>query len=78
MYEVGDIVKIVKKGILYYQAGKIKQINEGAELKYKVETEKKCIQRRILLLENSINKFLCLKTEINDKLADAINIIKFH
>lgn len=43
-----------------------------------METEKKCIQRRILLLENSINKFLCLKTEINDKLADAINIIKFH
>ena len=43
MYEVGDIVNIVKKGILYYQAGKIKQINENAELKYKVETEKKCI-----------------------------------
>ena len=43
MYEVGDIVNIVKKGILYYQAGKIKQINEDTELKYKVETEKKCI-----------------------------------
>ena len=43
MYEVGDIVNIVKKGILYYQAGKIKQINEDTELKYKIETEKKCI-----------------------------------
>ena len=42
-----------------------------------METEKKCIQRRILLLENSINKFLDLRTEINGNLDDAMDILNF-
>ena len=72
MYEVGDIVNIVKKGILYYQAGKIKQINEDAELKYKVETEKKCIA---YLGEKGENCFYTFEANYNHKneLLDSID-----
>lgn len=41
-----------------------------------METEKRCIQRRIHLLEKSINKFLGLRTEIIDNLDEAVDILK--
>lgn len=43
-----------------------------------MKNEKACIQKKIFVLENAIDKFSNLKTSVDDTLNEAIEILNFH
>lgn len=43
-----------------------------------MQNEKMCIKKKINVLEDSVNKFLRTKTDVNNTLDEAVEVLKYH